>query len=67
MIRTLVQWKNSLPPELKEKISFNEKPLLNNLNYILLDNLISGTPKLNPSVDELLDWIVTDQIDAKRK
>jgi hypothetical protein len=29
--------------------------------------LISGTPKLNPSVDELLNWIVTEQIDAKRK
>ena len=67
MIRTFEEWKNSLPVEFKEKISFEGKPLLNNVNYILLSNLISGMPKLNPSVDELLDWIVTEQIDAKRK
>ena len=67
MARTFDEWINSLPLEFKEKFSFYEKPLLNMINYILISNLISGEPKLNPSTDELLDWIITEQIDARRK
>ncbi len=67
MGRTFDEWRDSLPLEFKEKFSFNEKPLLNMINYILISNLINGVPKFNPSTDELLDWIITEQVDAKRK
>ena len=67
MIRTFDEWINSLPKEFKEKITINQTPLLNKINYALVDNLINGEPKFNPSTDELLDWIVTEQIDARRK
>ena len=67
MIRTFEEWGKSLPIEYKEKISSNKKPLLNMIDYIWLSNLMSGDMRLNPTIDELLNWIISEQIDAKRK
>ena len=67
MIRTFKEWEKSLPVEYKEKISSNKHPQLNLINYIWLSNLMNGNMKLNPTIDELLNWIVSEQIDAKRK
>ena len=66
MIRTFDEWKNTLPEEFKEKIS-NEKPELNMINYIWLGNLMNGDKKLSPNIDELLNWIISEQVNAKRR
>ena len=66
MIRTFDEWKSILPDEFKEKVS-NEKPELNMINYIWLGNLMNGDKKLSPNIDELLNWIISEQINAKRR
>jgi hypothetical protein len=43
------------------------KPLLNQLNWIWVKNLMDKKPDLNPSAAELLDWVTSGQIDAMRK
>jgi hypothetical protein len=43
------------------------KPLLNQLNWIWVKNLLDKKPELNPSSAELLDWITSGQVDAMRK
>ncbi len=43
------------------------KPLLNQINWIWVHNLMSQKADLNPSSAELLDWITSGQIDAMRK
>ena len=67
MIRTFVEWQKTLPIELKEKLSSNKKPQLNTINYIWLENLMNEDGKLSPTIEELFDWIISEQIDAKRK
>jgi len=44
-----------------------EKPLLNQLNWIWVKNLMDKKAELNPTSAELLDWITSGQIDAMRK
>ena len=68
MIRTFDEWWKSLPNELRTKYGNEEKPPFSHVNYIWVTNLISNvSDELNPTVEELLDWIITEQIDAKRK
>ena len=68
MTRTFEEWWNSLPVDLREKYETNKPPLLSHVNYIWVTNLINNVPdNLNPSVEELLEWIKTEKIDAKRK
>ena len=43
------------------------KPLLNQLNWIWVKNLMDKKPDLTPSAAELLDWVTSGQIDAMRK
>ncbi len=43
------------------------KPLLNQINWIWVNNLMNKKPDLNPSSAELLDWVTSGQIDAMRK
>ena len=43
------------------------KPLLNQLNWIWVNNLMKQRADLNPSSAELLDWVTSGQIDAIRK
>ena len=43
------------------------KPLLNQLNWIWVNNLMNQKADLNPSSAELLDWVTSGQIDAMRK
>ncbi len=45
----------------------SNKPLLNQLNWIWVNNLMNKKPELNPSSAELLDWVTSGQIDAMRK
>ena len=43
------------------------KPLLNQVNWIWVQNLMNKKAELNPSSAELLDWVTSGQIDAMRK
>ena len=43
------------------------KPLLNQINWIWVKNLMDKKPDLNPTSAELLDWVTSGQIDAMRK
>ncbi|HJJ23501.1 MAG TPA: hypothetical protein OQH54_07310 [Nitrosopumilus sp.] len=45
----------------------SNKPLLNQLNWIWVNNLMNKKADLNPSSAELLDWVTSGQIDAMRK
>ena len=68
MIRTFEEWWQSLSTEIKGKYfqNSNESPKLNHVNYIWVTNLINNSSeKLNPTVDELVEWIKTGQVNAK--
>ena len=43
------------------------KPLLNQINWMWVKNLMDKKPDLNPSAAELLDWVTSGQIEAMRK
>ena len=43
------------------------KVLLNQINWIWVNNLMNKKADLNPSAGELLDWVTSGQIDAMRK
>ena len=45
----------------------SQKPLLNQINWIWVANLMNQKADLNPSSAELLDWVTSGQIDAMRK
>jgi len=44
-----------------------QKPLLNQINWIWVANLMAQKADLNPTSAELLDWVTSGQIDAMRK
>ncbi len=43
------------------------KPLLNQINWLWVKNLMDKKAELNPTSAELLDWVTSGQIDAMRK
>ena len=43
------------------------KVLLNQINWIWVNNPMNKKADLNPSSAELLDWVTSGQIDAMRK
>ena len=45
----------------------SQKPLLNQINWIWVANLMNQKADLNPSSAEFLDWVTSGQIDAMRK
>ena len=45
----------------------SNKPLLNQINWIWVANLVAKKPELNPTSAELLDWVTSCQIEAMRK
>ncbi len=45
----------------------SNKPLLNQINWIWVANLMAKKAELNPTSAELLDWVTSGQIDAMRK
>jgi len=70
MARTFEDWWNTIPEDLRNKVRNGDeqnKPLLNQINFIWVSNLMQNKPDLNPTARELLDWLVTGQIDAMRK
>lgn len=70
MGRTFDQWWNTIPADLRNKVRAGDegnKPLLNQINWIWVKNLMDKKADLNPTAAELLDWVTSGQIDAMRK
>ena len=70
MSRNFQEWLNSQDQAIVSKTRAGDeanKPLLNQLNWIWVSNLMSQKADLNPTSAELLDWVTSGQIDAMRK
>jgi hypothetical protein len=70
MGRTFDQWWNTIPADLRNKVRAGDegnKPLLNQINWVWVKNLMDKKADLNPTAAELLDWVTSGQIDAMRK
>ncbi len=68
MTRTFDEWWNSLPNQLKQKYEVEETAHLSHVNYIWVTNLINNvSTELNPTVEELIDWVKSGQLSAKRR
>jgi len=70
MGRTFDQWWNTIPADLRSKVRAGDegnKPLLNQINWVWVKNLMDKKADLNPTAAELLDWVTSGQIDAMRK
>ena len=70
MGRSYDEWIKQQDPALVAKVRSNDesnKPLLNQINWIWVQNLMNKKADLNPSSAELLDWVTSGQIDAMRK
>ncbi len=70
MGRSFQEWLNSQDPALVAKVRAGDeanKPLLNQINWIWVANLMAQKADLNPTSAELLDWVTSGQIDAMRK
>jgi hypothetical protein len=70
MGRTFDQWWSSIPADVRNKVRAGDegnKPLLNQINWVWVKNLMDKRADLNPTAAELLDWVTSGQIDAMRK
>ena len=70
MGRTYQDWLNTQDKSLVAKVRAGDegnKPLLNQINWIWVSNLMNKKADLNPTSAELLDWVTSGQIDAMRQ
>ncbi len=70
MGRTYDDWLKTQDQTVVAKVRAGDeanKPLLNQINWIWVKNLMDKKADLNPSAAELLDWVTSGQIDAMRK
>ena len=70
MGRTYAEWEKTQDQELVKKVRAGDeanKPLLNQVNWIWVQNLMNKKADLNPTAAELLDWVTSGQIEAMRK
>lgn len=70
MGRSYQEWLKAQDPALVSKVRAGDednKPLLNQINWIWVANLMAKKADLNPTSAELLDWVTSGQIDAMRK
>ena len=70
MGRTYEQWLATQDSALVAKVRAGDesnKPLLNQINWIWVTNLMAKKAELNPTSAELLDWVTSGQIEAMRK
>ena len=70
MGRSFQEWLNTQDQAVVSKTRAGDeanKPLLNQLNWIWVHNLMNQKADLNPTSAELLDWVTSGQIDAMRK
>ena len=70
MGRSYAEWEAQQDKALVAKVRAGaeaNKPLLNQVNWIWVQNLMNQKADLNPSSAELLDWVTSGQIEAMRK
>ena len=70
MGRTFQEWLASQDQALVAKVRAGDeanKPLLNQINWIWVANLMAQKADSNPTSAERLDWVTSGQIDAMRK
>ncbi len=70
MGRSFQDWLNTQDQAVVSKVRAGDeanKPLLNQINWIWVKNLMDKKAELNPTSAELLDWVTSGQIDAMRK
>lgn len=70
MARTFQDWLSEQEKGLVAKVRAGDegqKPLVNQVNWILVSNMMDKKSDRNPSSRELLDWVSSGQIDAMRK
>ena len=70
MGRSFQEWLNQQDQAMVAKVRAGDeanKPLLNQLNWIWVQNLMNKKADSNPTSAELLDWVTSGQIDAMRK
>ena len=70
MGRSYDEWLKQQDQALVAKVRAGDEsqtPLLNQINWIWVANLMNQKADLNPSSAELLDWVTSGQIDAMRK
>jgi hypothetical protein len=62
-------WNSSIPSDLQQKIrkgDENNKPLLNQINYALLQLHLAGNHNAKPSHEELKNWLHNGEVDVLR-
>jgi len=70
MGRSYDEWATTQDQALLAKVRAGDeanKPLLNQINWIWVANLMAQKADLNPTSAELLDWVTSGQIVAMRK
>ena len=70
MGRSYTEWLAQQDQALVSKVRAGDeanKPLLNQINWIWIANLMNKKADLNPTSAELLDWVTSGQIEAMRK
>jgi hypothetical protein len=72
MARSFKDWWNTVPEDLRKQAKGNDdwtkyKPLLNQINYVLVMLHLQGKHDLKPSGSELLSWVGNGEIDAIRQ
>ena len=69
MGRSYTEWLAQQDQALVSKVRAGDeanKPLLNQINWIWIANLMNKKADLNPTSAELLDWVTSGQIAAMR-
>lgn len=71
MVRSFKEWWATVPEDLKKQAKGNDdwtkyKPLLNQINYVLVMLHLQGKHNMKPSGEELLSWVAKGEIDAIR-
>jgi len=70
MGRSYDEWIKTQDRALVAKVRAGDEannPLLNQINWIWVANLMAQKADLNPTSAELLDWVTSGQIEAMRK
>ena len=70
MGRSYAEWEGQQDKALVAKVRAGDeanKPLLHQVNWIWVQNLMNQKADLNPTSAELLDWGTSGQIEAMRK
>ena len=70
MGRSYDEWIKTQDQALVAKVRANDEneiPLLNQIIWIWVKNLMDKKAELNPTAAELLDWVTSKQIEAIRK